>query len=257
MVFIPGQLMIRLPIPTSVNARARPELRQINLRFVDRFEGGRVLASRLEEFSGRNDVVVLAVPRGGVPVGDEVAQALHTPLDVFVVRKLGTPGQEELAMGALASGGITVLNRDVIQALGIPHQIIDAGVAREQPELERREREYRDRRPPFELKGRTAILVDDGLATGSSMRVAAKTLRQTSAAQIVVAVPVAAPSACAELEAEVDRIVCAFTPEPFRAVGQWYRDFCCQHASSGGIQCASRVLRMPPMRFSPEVIVSS
>ena len=128
-------------------------------------------------------------------------------------------------MGALASGGITVLNRDVIQALGIPQQIIDAVVAREQPELERREREYRDRRPPLELKERTAILVDDGLATGSSMRVAAKALRQKSAAQIVVAVPVAALSTCAEFEAEVDRIVCAFTPERFRAVGQWYCDF--------------------------------
>jgi len=193
--------------------------------FEDRFQAGRLLASKLGEFSRRNDVVVLALPRGGVPVGYEVAEALHAPLDVFVVRKLGTPGQEELAMGALASGGVTVLNREVIQALGIPQETIDAVVAREQPELERREREYRDGRPAVDVQGRTVILVDDGLATGSSMRVAAKALRKESAAEIVVAVPVASPSTCAEFETEVDKIVCATTPEPFWAVGQWYRDF--------------------------------
>lgn len=193
--------------------------------FEDRFEAGRVLASKLGEFSGRQDVVVLALPRGGVPVGYEVAQALHAPLDVFVVRKLGPPGQEELAMGALASGGITVLNREVIQALGIPQQTIDAVVATEQIELERREREYRDGRPAVNVRGRVAIVVDDGLATGSSMRVAAKALRKEAAAQIVVGVPVASASTCAEFEAEVDKIVCATVPEPFWAVGQWYRDF--------------------------------
>jgi predicted phosphoribosyltransferase len=193
--------------------------------FADRSEAGRVLASKLGEFSGRNNVVVLALPRGGVPVGYEVAQALRAPLDVFVVRKLGTPGQEELAMGALAPGGITVLNREVIQALGIPQQTIDAVVTREQQELERREREYRDGRPAASIRGNIAILVDDGLATGSSMRVAAKALRKEAAAQIVVAVPVASPSTCAEFEAEVDKVVCATTPEPFWAVGQWYRDF--------------------------------
>lgn len=193
--------------------------------FADRFEAGRVLASKLGEFSGRSDVVVLALPRGGVPVGYEVAQALSAPLDVFVVRKLGTPGQEELAMGALAPGAITVLNQEVVQALGIPQSIIDAVVAREQLELERREREYRDGRPAAYVRGRTVILVDDGLATGSSMRVAAKALRKEAAAQIVVAVPVASPSTCAEFEAEVDKVVCAATPEPFWAVGQWYRDF--------------------------------
>ena len=193
--------------------------------FADRFEAGRVLASKLGEFSGRNNVVVLALPRGGVPVAYEVARALRAPLDVFVVRKLGTPGQEELAMGALAPGGITVLNREVIQALGIPQQTIDAVVTREQRELERREREYRDGRPAADVSGRTAILVDDGLATGSSMRVAAKALRTEGAAQIVVAVPVASPPTCAEFEAEVDKVVCATTPEPFWAVGQWYRDF--------------------------------
>jgi len=179
----------------------------------------------LKEFLERNDVVVLALPRGGVPVGYEVAHALHAPLDVFVVRKLGTPGQEELAMGALASGGITVLNREVVQALGIPQQTIEAVIAREQPELERREREYRNGRPAAEVGGRTVILVDDGLATGSSMRVAAKALKKKSAAQIVVAVPVASPSTCAEFEAEVDKVICATTPEPFWAVGQWYRNF--------------------------------
>ena len=193
--------------------------------FQDRFEAGRVLASKLGEFSGRNDVVVLALPRGGVPVGYEVARALRAPLDVFVVRKLGTPGQEELAMGALASGGITVLNREVIQALGIPQQTIDAAVTREERELARREREYRDGRPAASIRGHVAILVDDGLATGSSMRVAAKALRKEAAAQIVVAVPVASPSTCADFETVVDKVVCATTPEPFRTVGQWYRDF--------------------------------
>ena len=167
--------------------------------FQDRFEAGRVLASKLSEFSGKNNVVVLALPRGGVPVGYEVAQALHAPLDVFVVRKLGTPGQEELAMGALASGGITVLNREVIQALGISQSTIDAVAARENPELERREREYRDGRPALQVEGRTVILVDDGLATGSSMRVAIKALRKELAAQVVVAVPVASPPAMSTL----------------------------------------------------------
>jgi len=193
--------------------------------FEDRFEAGRLLASKLEEFTNRDDVVVLALPRGGVPVGYVVAQTLHAPLDVFVVRKLGTPGQEELAMGALATGCVTVLNREVIQALGIPQETIDAVVAREQPELERREREYRDGRAAVDVQGRKVILVDDGLATGSSMRVAAKALRKESAAEVVVAVPVASSSTCAEFETEVDRIVCATTPEPFWAVGQWYRNF--------------------------------
>jgi putative phosphoribosyl transferase len=191
----------------------------------DRFEAGRLLASKLQEFANRDDVVVLALPRGGVPVGYEVAKALHAPLDVFVVRKLGVPGQEELAMGALASGGIVVLNRNIIEALGIPQEMIDAAVAREQQELERREREYRDGRPPIDVQGCTVILVDDGLATGSSMRVAATALRKKLHARIVVAVPVAAPSTCAEFENEADKVICAETPEPFWAVGVWYRDF--------------------------------
>ena len=193
--------------------------------FQDRFEAGRFLASKLTQFANRPDVVVLALPRGGVPVGFEVAKALNAPLDVFVVRKLGLPGQPELAMGAIASGGVRVLNEDVVRALGIPDQLIDAVAAKEQSEVERREREYRDGRPPIDVRGRTVILVDDGLATGSSMRVAAAALRQKQPAQIVVAVPVASPATCAEFQSEVDKVICAVTPEPFWAVGQWYRDF--------------------------------
>lgn len=193
--------------------------------FADRYEAGRFLASRLADLRNREEIVVLALPRGGVPVGYEVAKELHAPLDIFVVRKLGVPGHEELAMGALASGGITLLNRDVIEGLGIPKEMIDATISREQRELERREREYRDGRPPLDIENRTAILVDDGLATGSSMRVAAAALRKKNPAQIIVAVPVASASTCSEFETEVDRVVCAATPEPFWAVGQWYRDF--------------------------------
>jgi predicted phosphoribosyltransferase len=193
--------------------------------FQDRFEAGRVLASKLSQFANRRDVVVLALPRGGVPVGFEVAKALNAPLDVFVVRKLGLPGHEELAMGAIASGGIRVLNEDLIRGLGIPQEVIDAVAAKEERELERREREYREGRPPIDVRGRTVILVDDGLATGSSMRVAALALRQRQPAKIIVAVPVASAVTCSEFESEVDKVVCAVTPEPFLAVGQWYRDF--------------------------------
>src|SRR4051812_19087961 len=193
--------------------------------FANRSEAGRLLASRLADLGSRNDVVVLALPRGGVPVGYEVAKALRAPLDVFVVRKLGVPGQEELAMGALASGHVTVLNQSVIHGLGITESEIKAAIEREELELGRREREYRESRPPLEVTGRVAILVDDGLATGSSMRVAAAALRQKSPAQIVVAVPVASATTCSEFKTEVDRVICAATPEPFWAVGQWYRDF--------------------------------
>jgi putative phosphoribosyl transferase len=193
--------------------------------FQDRYEAGRVLASKLMQYANRPDVVVLSLPRGGVPVGYEVARALNAPLDVFVVRKLGVPGQEELAMGAIASGGVRVLNEDVVRALGIPKQVIDMVAANEERELERRERDYRDGRPPFDVRGHTVILVDDGLATGSSMRVVAEGLRQKQPARIVVAVPVAARATCEEFEAEVDQIICAVTPEPFWAVGQWYKDF--------------------------------
>jgi predicted phosphoribosyltransferase len=193
--------------------------------FQDRFEAGRVLVSKLSQFANRPDVVVLALPRGGVPVGFEVAKALNAPLDVFVVRKLGLPGREEVAMGAIASGGIRVLNEDLIRALGIPQELIESVAAKEQQELERREREYREGRQPIDVRGRTVILVDDGLATGSSMRVAALALRQKQPAQIIVAVPVASAATCSEFEAQVDKVVCAVTPEPFWAVGQWYRDF--------------------------------
>jgi predicted phosphoribosyltransferase len=193
--------------------------------FQDRSEAGRLLAAKLRKFANRPDVVVLALPRGGVPVGFEVAKALNVPLDVFVVRELGVPGHEELAMGAIASGGARVLNQDVVRGLGIPEYMIDAVAAKEEQELGRREREYRNGRPPIDVRGRTVILVDDGLATGSSMRVAAAALRQRNPAQIIVAVPVASPDTCNEFETEVDQIICAATPEPFVAVGRWYRNF--------------------------------
>jgi predicted phosphoribosyltransferase len=193
--------------------------------FRDRTEAGRMLAETLCEYADRKDVVVLALPRGGVPVGYEVAKALNAPLDVFVVRKLGLPGQEELAMGAIASGGARVLNRELISALGIPDEVVEQVTQDEQRELERREREYRDGRRPIDVAGRTVILVDDGLATGSSMRVAVLALKQKQPAQIVVAVPVAPRESCAEMESVADKVVCAVTPEPFWGVGQWYEDF--------------------------------
>lgn len=193
--------------------------------FQDRFDAGRFLASKLHAYANRSGAVVLALPRGGVPVGFEVAKILNLPLDVFVVRKLGVPGYEELAMGAIASGGIRVVNEDVVEKAGIPEDIIEAVATEEEQELERRERDYREGRPPLNVQGRTVILVDDGLATGSSMRVAVLALRKKRPAQIVVAVPVGAPAACAEFESEVDETICAITPEPFQSVGQWYRDF--------------------------------
>lgn len=194
-------------------------------RFADRAEAGRVLAERLRRYAGQPNVVVLALPRGGVPVAFEVARALGAPLDVFLVRKLGVPGHEELAMGAIASGGVRVLNRSVIEPLHIPETVIDAVAQSEQVELARREREYRDDRPPVELAGQTVILVDDGLATGSTMRAAIAAARAGRPARIVVAVPVAAESTCAELAHEVAEVVCALTPEPFYAVGLWYDRF--------------------------------
>src|SRR5256712_9772189 len=169
-------------------------------RFRDRREAGQVLADRLTAYAGRPDVLVLALPRGGVPVAYEVAKALGAPLDVFLVRKLGVPGQEELAMGAIASGGVRVLNEDVISYLGIPGEVIDAVAAHEQRELERRERAYRDNRPPPEVNGRVVILIDDGLATGSTMRPAAAALREQKPARIVVAVPVSAPETCQQFK---------------------------------------------------------
>jgi len=193
--------------------------------FRDRTEAGQILAEKLAAYAHCPDVLVLALPRGGVPVGYEVAQALHAPLDVFLVRKLGLPGQEELAMGAIASGGIRVLNEEVIDKLNIPEEVIDAVAAEEQQELIRRERSYRDGRPPPDVRGRTVILVDDGLATGSTMRAAVAALRQQGPACIVVAVPVGAAETCAELQRQADKVVCVHTPEPFYAVGAWYEDF--------------------------------
>ncbi|HEX3157565.1 MAG TPA: phosphoribosyltransferase [Gemmatimonadaceae bacterium] len=193
--------------------------------FRDRTDAGRRLAAELAAYTHRADVLVLGLPRGGVPVAFEVAHVLDVPLDVFVVRKLGVPGHEELAMGAIASGGVQVLNEDIIQDLGIPERAIAAASIREQAELERRERRYRDGRPPPDVRGHTVLLVDDGLATGSTMRAAVAALRALQPARIVIAVPVAAPDVCAALGAEVDEIVCAETPEPFHAVGLWYGDF--------------------------------
>jgi len=195
------------------------------MRFRDRFNAGRELARALKPYANDPTTIVLALPRGGVPVAYEVARALHAPLDIFTVRKLGLPGHEELAMGAIASGGVRVLNDEVVRAFDIPEEVIDAVAEEEQPELSRRERDYRGNRPRPDLRGRKVILVDDGLATGSTMRAAVAALRQYDPAQIVIAVPVAAPSTCAELAREVDDIVCLYTPEPFQAVGLWYEDF--------------------------------
>ncbi|HEX5724218.1 MAG TPA: phosphoribosyltransferase [Longimicrobiaceae bacterium] len=198
---------------------------EVATRFRDRADAGQRLARELSRYAGRPDVVVLALPRGGVPVGYEVARALGAPLDVFLVRKLGVPGHEELAMGAIASGGTRVLNPRVVEALGIPDRVIDAVAAREEEELERRERAYRGARPQPRLEGCTVVLVDDGLATGSTMRAAAAAVRQHRPREVVVAVPVAAGETCDEIRDEVDDVVCALTPEPFYAVGLWYEDF--------------------------------
>jgi putative phosphoribosyl transferase len=191
----------------------------------DRTEAGRYLAERLADYAGRPDVLVLALPRGGVPVAFEVAEALDAPLDVFLVRKLGVPGHEELALGALASGGVRLLNDEVVRGLQIPPEVIEQVAAIERQELERREREYRGDRPAPDVRGKTVILIDDGLATGASMRAAVAALRQRYPARLVVAVPVAAPETCVEFRDEVNEVICARTPEPFYAVGLWYEDF--------------------------------
>jgi putative phosphoribosyl transferase len=193
--------------------------------FANRHEAGAVLAGLLKHYANRPDVLVLALPRGGLPVAFEVAQALNAPLDVFVVRKLGVPGHDELAMGAIATGGVRVLNHDVVGHLGLSDEAIDRVMEKEKKELERRERIYRGNRAPPNMQGRTVILVDDGLATGSTMRAAVAALRKQQPSRIVVAVPVAAPEACEELRSEVDETVCAATPQPFLGVGRWYRDF--------------------------------
>jgi putative phosphoribosyl transferase len=194
-------------------------------QFLNRRHAGKELAERLSAYKNQDAVAVLALPRGGVPVAYEVACALGAPLDVFLVRKLGVPGHQELAMGAIASGGIRVVNDDVVDWYGVPASVIDAVAVEEQSELERRERAYRDDRPPLELTGRTIILIDDGLATGSTMKAAVKAVRIQTPARIVVAVPVGAADTCRELTGVADEVVCVRTPEPFSAVGLWYRDF--------------------------------
>lgn len=191
----------------------------------DRTEAGNYLAAQLAHYADRNDVLVLALPRGGVPVAFEVAKALRAPLDIFLVRKLGIPGHEELAMGAIATGGVRVLNDEVVEYLRIPARVIDFVAADELRELERREQAYRGNRPEPEVRAKTVILVDDGLATGSTMRAAAAALRRQNPARIIVAVPVSAPETCDEYRMGVDEIICAATPERFRGVGKWYADF--------------------------------
>jgi putative phosphoribosyl transferase len=193
--------------------------------FVDRRHAGRVLASHLTKYAGRDDVLVLGLPRGGVPVAYEVASALGASMDLFLVRKLGTPGHRELAMGAIASGGVRVLNEDVVQWYGISEAAIEQIAREEQEELERRERAYRRDRAARVLKGRIVILIDDGLATGSTMRAAAQAVRAHEPARVVIAVPVGAPQTCADLAAVADEVICARKPEPFSAVGQWYLNF--------------------------------
>ncbi|HLV21996.1 MAG TPA: phosphoribosyltransferase family protein [Polyangiaceae bacterium] len=193
--------------------------------FTDRRDAGRKLGRELQRRGETAEAVVLGLPRGGVPVAAEVAAVLGAGLDVFLVRKLGVPGQEELAFGAIASGGLRTLNHDVVQALGIPERVIDAVAAREQRELERRESAYRDGRPPAAVDGETVIVVDDGLATGASMRVALAALRRLGPKRLIAAVPIAPADTCSALLEIADEVVCAETPQPFYGVGQWYADF--------------------------------
>jgi len=193
--------------------------------FLDRREAGRLLARKLTAYRGRPDVIILALPRGGVPVAWEVARALHTPLEVFVVRKLGMPAHEEFAIGAVASGGLVVRRPLMIEAYGIPENVVERIEERERAELARRERLYRPAGERLDVRGKTAILVDDGLATGSSMHAAVLALRKARPARIVVAVPVASPQASEAMRLAADEVVCLATPEPFRAVGEWYGDF--------------------------------
>ncbi|GLC25672.1 phosphoribosyltransferase [Roseisolibacter agri] len=194
-------------------------------RFRDRVDAGRALAAELRRYADDPDVRVLALPRGGVPVAYEVARALRAPLDVFIVRKLGLPWHEELAMGAIASGGIVVLDEDLVRRAGVSDDELASVLASERRELERRERRYRGDRTPPDIAGRTVILVDDGLATGASMRAAVAAVRQEGPRRVVVAVPIAAPETCEAIRREVDDVVCARTPERFEALGRWYDDF--------------------------------
>jgi putative phosphoribosyl transferase len=195
------------------------------IRFRDRTDAGQLLAAALSSHAGRPNHLVLALPRGGVPIGYEVARALRAPLDVILVRKLGVPGHEELAMGAIASGGIRIVSHDVVSSLGIPERVIAAAAASEEHELARRERAYRDELPSLAIPGRTVLLVDDGLATGSTMRAAAAAVRSQGPERVIVAVPVAPAETCASLRAEVDEVVCLFSPAPFVSVGASYENF--------------------------------
>jgi len=202
-----------------------PPTTSADARFADRREAGVELAAKLRGYKGRRDVVVLALPRGGVPVAFEIAEALHAPLDIFVVRKLGMPGHPEFAMGAIASGGIRVLNEDAIRWYAVPDSSIESVARQELAELQRREREYRQGRPLIDLRDRVAILVDDGLATGATMRAAVQAVHALRPSRVVVAVPVGAQETCDEFADITDETMCARTPEPLTAVGLWYRDF--------------------------------
>jgi putative phosphoribosyl transferase len=199
--------------------------KSLNTRFRDRDDAGHVLAGMLAGYRGEPNLLVLALPRGGVPVAYPIALELDAPLDILLVRKLGLPEQPELAMGAIASGGVRILNPEVVDSLRVPAHVIEAVTIREQQELERRERAYRGNTPAAEVRGQTAIVVDDGLATGSTMRAAVESLRRRDPASVIVAVPAAAPSVCEALQEEADKVVCAITPEPFAAVGLWYDNF--------------------------------
>jgi len=193
--------------------------------FNDRTDAGRRLAKRLSEYANRPDVLILALPRGGVPVAFEVAKALNVKMDVFIVRKLGVPGNEELAMGAIASDNIRVLNEDIVRSFQIPQKVINEVAANELRELERRERLYRGNRPKPNISGSTVILIDDGLATGATMRAAVAAVKTKNPAKVVIAVPTAAPDTCSAFGKEVDEVICVATPEPFYGVGAWYEDF--------------------------------
>jgi predicted phosphoribosyltransferase len=196
------------------------------MQFENRITAGRLLATKLHDYADRSDVIVLALPRGGVPVAYEVAKTLHAPLDVFLVRKLGVPGHEELAMGAIATGNVRVLNEGVVNYLGITADLIDQVAARERRELARRENLYRGASEPLSVSGRTVIVIDDGLATGSTMRAAVNALKRLGPAKIIVAAPVAARETCESFKPDVDATcVCFMSPEPFQGVGLWYRDF--------------------------------
>jgi predicted phosphoribosyltransferase len=208
---------------TKLVYRLHPEIAMYI--YADRLDAGKQLAERLEPYRNRPNLIVLALPRGGVPVAYEVARALDAPLDVFVVRKLGLPGHPEYAIGAIASGGVRVVNEEVTESLGIHPYAIEEVARREQVELERQERAFRERRPPLDVTGCTVVLVDDGLATGSTMKAAVQALRAQAPAEIIVAVPVGSPQACAELAGVAEHVVCASSPDRFSAVGLWYRDF--------------------------------